>query len=215
MAERVVIFANGVLPAPERARRLLQPEDVRIGADGGTRYLLEWELRPHEVVGDLDSLPETAVEALRRDGVPVHRYPRDKDETDLELALRHALRYQPSSIRILAASGLRLDQTVANLALLTVPWLEGVDVRLDDGVEEAFFVRREGVIQGEIGDTVSLIPWGAPAEGVRTEGLRWSLEDETLYPGATRGVSNELVSPTASVRIRSGLLLVVHRRLPD
>jgi thiamine pyrophosphokinase len=215
MAERVVIFANGVLPASERARALLRPGDVLIGADGGTRYLLDWGLRPHEVVGDLDSLPEMTVEALRRDGVPVHRYPREKDETDLELALRHALRYQPSSICILAASGLRLDQTVANLALLTVPWLEGVDVRLDDGVEEAFFVRREGVIRGEVGDTVSLIPWGAPAEGVRTEGLRWPLEDETLYPGATRGISNELTRPVAHVRVRSGLLLVVHRRGRD
>jgi thiamine pyrophosphokinase len=42
--------------------------------------------------------------------------------------------------------------------------------------------------------------------------LRWSLKDETLYPDKTRGVSNEMISESASVEIKSGLLLVVHRR---
>lgn len=212
MARRVVIFANGSLPDRERARQRLRPDDILIGADGGTRHLLEMGLWPHAVVGDLDSLPSSLVDALRRRGVPVHAYPREKDETDLELALRHALEYGPQAIRVLGALGERLDQTLANLALLTAPWLEGIDVRLDDGVEEVFLARPEAVVEGRAGETVSLIPWGTPAEGVTTEGLRWPLRDETLYPERTRGISNEMTGPVARVRVRAGLLLVVHRR---
>ena len=89
---------------------------------------------------------------------------------------------------------------------------------LDDGVEEIYFCRasspqgNQAEVHGRSGELVSLIPWGAPVEGVRTDGLRWPLSDETLYPNKTRGISNELLGEQATVRIRSGLLLVVHRR---
>ena len=212
MSPRVVIFVNGSLPDPERVRPLLRPDDILIGADGGTHHLLALGLRPHEVVGDLDSLPPSLVETLQAQGTAVYRYPRDKDETDLELALRHALGHHPRAIRVVGALGLRLDQTLANVALLAAPWLEGVDVRLDDGVEEVLLVRSEATIEGLPGETVSLIPWGMPVEGVTTGGLRWPLREETLYPDRTRGISNELTGPQAHVCIRSGLLIVVHRR---
>jgi len=212
MSQRIVIFANGSLPDPERVRPLLRSDDILIGADGGTHHLLTLGLRPHAVVGDLDSLPPSLVETLQAQGSAVYRYPRDKDETDLELALRHALAYRPRAILIVGALGLRLDQTLANVALLAAPWLEGIDVRLDDGVEEVLLVRSEATIEGLPGETVSLIPWGMPVEGVTTEGLRWPLREETLYPDRTRGISNELTGPQAHVCIRSGLLIVVHRR---
>ncbi len=212
--QRVVIFTNGAIPDLERVRWMLRPDDLLIGADGGIHPLLGLGLRPHAVVGDLDSLSPSLLETLRRQGTVIRSYPCEKDETDLELALRYALEFKPQVIRIIGALGLRLDQTLGNLALLAAPWLEGIDVRLDDGVEEVLLVRSEAAVEGRPGETVSLIPWGVPVEGITTEGLRWPLRDETLYPDRTRGISNELTGSRARVRIRSGLLLVVHRWNP-
>lgn len=212
MKRRAVIFANGFLPDPKQAQALICPDDVLIAADGGIRYLLAMGFRPHAVVGDLDSFPPLLLETFQRQGVVIRPYPREKNETDLELALRHALEYRPKAIRVIGALGMRLDQTLANVALLAAPWLEGVDVRLDDGVEEVLMVRSEATVEGLPGETVSLIPWGMPVEGITTEGLRWPLREETLYPDRTRGISNELTAPQARIRIRSGLLIVVHRR---
>jgi thiamine pyrophosphokinase len=113
---------------------------------------------------------------------------------------------------IVAALGGRLDQTLSNIALLTKPEHASLDVRLDDGVEEAFFCRGQVQVHGAGGDVVSLIPWGGPVHGIQTQGLEWPLKDETLYPDKTRGVSNEMLSGSASIKIESGLLLVVHRR---
>jgi thiamine pyrophosphokinase len=48
--------------------------------------------------------------------------------------------------------------------------------------------------------------------GIRTQNLKWPLNDETLYPDRTRGISNEMLGDTAFVSIESGLLLIVHRR---
>ena len=210
--KRAIIFANGHLPDLEPARRLICPEDALIAADGGTQHILALGLLPSLVIGDLDSLAADNRRRLEGSSVEIRQYPRDKNETDLELALHSALDEGYRSILILAALGGRLDQSLGNLALLTDPSLAEVDVRLDDGIEEVFFVRKQADIQGRPGDTVSLLPWGSPAGGVTTEGLRWPLRGETLYPDKTRGVSNEMLGETASVTIQSGLLLVVHRR---
>lgn len=139
-------------------------------------------------------------------------YPRDKNETDLELALTHALAQGSTQILLVGGLGGRLDQTLGNLALLTDHRFSQLEARLDDGVEEAWFVRSNSVIQGQPGDIVSLLPWGGPVTGVSTEGLRWSLHNETLYPEKTRGISNEMLNRSGHVSIQSGLLLIVHRR---
>jgi thiamine pyrophosphokinase len=209
---RIVIFANGNLPSLEATRALLRPDDTLIAADGGALHLLGMGLLPHLLVGDLDSLDAASLARLEAAGVEIRRYPTDKDETDLELALRCALEGQPDSILVVGALGGRLDQTLANLSLLTGPAFEGLDLRLDDGAEEAFFCRKQAEIQGRSGQVVSLIPWGGPAQGVVTQGLRWKLSGETLYPHQSRGVSNVMTGETASVEIRSGLLLIVRRR---
>ncbi|NOY97882.1 MAG: thiamine diphosphokinase [Chloroflexi bacterium] len=209
---RCLVFVNGHLPDREAARSLLRPDDFIIAADGGTRHILTLGLLPQIVIGDLDSLAESDRRRLEQAGVLLRRYPADKDETDLELALKYAVEANYRPIIIVAALGGRLDQTLGNLSMLADPALAGLDVRLDDGVEQAFFVRRQAQIRGRLGDVVSLIPWGVPAVGVTTEGLRWPLSGETLSPHKTRGISNELLSDTATIRIEEGLLLCVHRR---
>jgi len=209
---RIVIFANGQLPDPPKAAALLQRQDFLIGADGGTRHILSLGLKPHVVIGDLDSLNFTTVAGLEKNGVTVLRYPTDKDATDLELALDYALQQQPEELLVMAALGNRLDQTLANLALLTDPRFAALPLRLDDGVEEILICRDQAQIRGRSGDLVSLIPWAGAVEGIHTEGLRWPLHDEILYPHKTRGISNELLSGTARVQIKSGVLLIVHRR---
>jgi thiamine pyrophosphokinase len=212
---RILIFANGALPDPEAARRLLRPDDVVFAADGGTRHVLALGRMPSVIIGDLDSLDRTDRGQVEAAGVQIIRFPHDKNETDLELALRHAAGLHPESILLVGVLGRRLDQTLGNLALMADPELAAFDVRADDGIEEAFFCRAQAEVRGVAGEVVSLVPWGGDVKGVRTQGLKWPLRDETLYFHKTRGISNELKGERASVRISSGLLLIVHRRVPS
>ena len=217
---RVVIFANGEIPNPKSARALLQEGDYLLAADGGANHLYQMDIRPDMVIGDLDSIDEDVLHELTAAEVEIVQYPENKDENDLELALSASIEIGATSILIVGALGGRLDQSLASLSLLSDPLLARYQIRLDDGEQAAFFCRastmkREQVeIQGRIGDTVSLIPWGGIVEGVTTKGLQWALYSESLYPEKTRGISNVLVDKTASVEIDSGLLLVVHHRQP-
>jgi thiamine pyrophosphokinase len=209
---RAVIYVNGHIPDLETVRRLIRPGDTILAADGGSRHALALELTPSVVIGDLDSLTGDDMRKLEIDGTEIHRRPRDKNETDFELALQYAVEAGYREILVVAALGYRLDHTLGNLSLLTDPLLSTFDVRLDDGVEEVFFTRGRCQVRGAAGDIVSLIPWGAEVTGVVTDGLRWPLGGETLHPHRTRGISNELLGETASVNLKSGLLLIVHSR---
>jgi thiamine pyrophosphokinase len=149
---------------------------------------------------------------MEQSGTRFIKHPRDKNETDFELALEHAIEAGYHEILVVGALGERLDQTLGNLTLLTNPRLTGLDVRLDDGVEEAFFSRGSCQVRGAAGELVSLIPWNGNVTGVVSDGLRWPLRGETLHPYKTRAISNEMLGAQASVSFKSGLLLIVHRR---
>ncbi|MEA3377730.1 MAG: thiamine diphosphokinase [Chloroflexota bacterium] len=206
---RAVIFANGTFGAPWRVRQLLRPDDLIIAVDGGTRHVWEAGADPQLVVGDLDSLTLDERGRLESAGVEIASFSPRKDQTDLELAVRRAVAEGVSSILIVAALGGCLDQTLANVLLLTLPELRGVDVRIVEGRQEAFLIRDEALIEGERGDTVSLIPLAGEATGITSSGLEWPLCDDELRLGATRGVSNVLTGERASVCVRQGLLLCV------
>ena len=209
---RIVILANGDLPDIAKAHAILREDDLILCADGGTRHASTLRLQPALVIGDLDSADETTLQTLRANGVAIEQHPRDKDETDLELAIARALEMGPEEIVIMAALGGRLDQTLANIALLDNLQPATCNLQLDDGVEEILLCREQAQVHGRSGDIVSLIPWQGAVSGIRTSGLKWTLQDETLHPEKTRGISNEMTGETASVSIASGLLLVIHRR---
>ena len=209
---RILILANGELSDLKKARSLLHDGDFIICADGGTRHAVSLNLKPNLIVGDLDSADKAALETFKNDGVEIELYPRDKNETDLELAINRAIELHPQQIMIIAALGGRLDQTLANITLLTDLRLAAFDARLDDGVEEIFLCRSQVQVHGRAGDLVSLIPWRGAVTEIQTKNLRWVLHRETLYPDKTRGISNEMTEDTAAISIGSGLLLIVHRR---
>ena len=207
---QIILFANGELPDPRAILSYLSPEDFLIAVDGGLHHLVALNLTPDLILGDLDSADPEDVQRFESQGVPVRRYPIHKDETDLELALNAAVEMNPASIRIIAALGGRLDQSLGNVFVLTRPHFSNIDLRLIDGEEEVFLIRDRVTLSGKKGQRVSLLPLLGPVPGVKTTGLAFPLEHETLYPDNTRGISNRMLDSTASVSIASGLLLCIH-----
>lgn len=184
--------------------------DLLIAADGGAVALLRAGRLPQIVIGDLDSVDAASLASLTGQGVAFQRYPRAKDETDLELALRFAAEQGATTIDVLGALGGRWDHTLANVALLNHPVLHGRRTRLLADRQELFLVHGTALIEGQPGDTVSLLPLSAEVRGVTTRGLHYVLQDATLRFEEARGVSNILIDPPGEVRLREGLLLVVH-----
>jgi thiamine pyrophosphokinase len=209
---RAIIIAGGETQHSVGTADWIRNSDLLIAADGGAAQALRWGLSPQVVIGDMDSLPEDARQKLESRGCRFMVHPRAKDETDMELALTYAASQRPGEIVVVGALGGRLDHSLANIFLLALPQLDGIPVRIVDGMQEAQLLRAgETVhIQGGRGDIISLLPLTDRVDGVTTEGLEWALQDETLSLGYTRGVSNVMTAESARVEIEAGLLLVLH-----
>lgn len=206
---RAFIFANGRLTDTDCIPGLLRPGDLLIAADGGARHALACGLTPHLLVGDFDSLTPAELAAFRAAGTEISQFPTRKDFTDLELALQAAGERGCTEVLIIGALGDRWDQTLANLLLPTA--FPNLDIRLVDGLQELALIRpgESKILRGQPGDTVSLIPVAGDAEGITTTGLEYPLLSDTLYFGATRGVSNVLTGQEAAVTLDRGLLICV------
>ncbi len=210
--QRVVIFVNGVYPDLSLMSAVLRENDFIIGVDGGSLYAGRLGLIPDILVGDFDSLPGEDLERLQRVCPAVYKYPVAKDQTDLELALEHAKLQHPEEILIAGGMGGRSDHFLGNILLLVKQDLLKWNIRFDDGLVEAGLIRSCQEFSGQAGDMISLIPFDEYVTGVNTLGLRYPLNDEDLHFGETRGISNQMLSDFASVRVKAGLLCFIHTR---
>lgn len=203
---KVLIIANGEISP----RAPVLPADLIIAADGGAARALELGANPQVVVGDLDSLPETVRKRLESAGCEFVVHPRAKDATDLELAVDEAQKRGATQITVIGALGARPDQTLANFLFPAKPGLAEVSLEYRGEGWRAVLVRKEVTLQGKPGDIVSILPITERAAGVSTEGLLYPLKDAALQRASTLGVSNEMLNQQATVRVKEGLLWVIH-----
>lgn len=213
---RAVIIANGLLSDSRSALNAIRNDDLLIAVDGGTRHCLALGLIPKFVVGDLDSITQQQCDELRTRGTSFISYPRDKDQTDLELALDFAISQGVREIHLLGLLGGRIDQTLGNLLLLArSEWLVA-QISLSEGSEFAYLLRNgeSKTIHGKPGDTISLISLSPWVTGITTRNLRWPLTNGALQFGSTLGISNEMTHSIAYIEIKEGQLLVTHHTEP-
>jgi thiamine pyrophosphokinase len=209
---RAILFANGRMPDLQVARQILQEDDFVIAADGGARHALTLGRSPQVLIGDMDSIPPAVRESLAKSGTRIVAHPKDKDASDLELAIEFAITEGFREILVIGALGGRTDHAMANLALLGMAMGGEASIFFDDGVEAVWMVVGQTEIRGSIGDIVSLFPWSDPVRGVSTRGLQYPLHEETLLPHRSRGVSNRMTSQMAEINIKEGKLLCFHIR---
>lgn len=208
MPRLVLILAGGSAPTPDLLRAF-PAAAMCIAADSGLDHARALGLRPDLVIGDLDSADPANVAWAAEQGIEIERHPRDKDQTDLELALGRALALDPDRIAVAGIGGGRMDHLLANVAVLAHPRFAGPAIDgLIDG-SRISVVHDHRTVSGEPGGTVSLLPVHGDAVGVTTTGLVWPLRDETLVAGTSRGVSNLFAEPEATIEVRRGTLLAV------
>ena len=215
-AGRAVVLAGGDAPPATAVRAACADgHPFVVAADSGLDLAHALGLSVDLVVGDLDSVSPEALAAARAAGVAVDAHPAAKDATDLELAILAARAHGARRVTVVGGGGGRHDHLLANALVLTHATFADLDVDALVGTARITVVRSRATFRGTPGSLLSLVPVGGTARGVRTEGLRFPLHDEDLSPGSTRGISNELLGPTATVHVADGVLLVVQPHWHD
>jgi len=203
---RALVVSNGFPPQRELLKDEIEKADLLIGADGGSRTILKHGFTPDVVIGDLDSF-----EAPESPTFKVIHKP-DQETNDLEKALNYAIEQGTLQCIVLGAFGYRMDHSVKNLSVLNKFHDSFEQLVFRDEVFDAILVNEEFSTRISAGNIVSLFPVSGEVTGIRTEGLKFSLEEESLKNGVRDGTSNEAISDQFSVRIKTGELVVFYER---
>ena len=208
-SKTAIVLLGGTNSRPKH-REALPTDAVVIAADSGVTLAEALGLRIDTVIGDMDSINPTALDALAALGTEILSHPADKDATDAELALRHAVRLGVSQVLVLGAGGGRLDHQLGLFSVLFNDVLRNVQVEARVGASRAFPLCGGGrlSVHCDAGTIVGLIPFGGDAHGVTTSGLQWPLGNESLFAHDSRGVSNRATSEEVSISIGEGRLLI-------
>jgi len=110
---------------------------------------------------------------------------------------------------VLAGIGDRLDHLFSAFLLLASPRYAGVELDAHIGRARAHVIRGERTLSGQPGELLSLFALHGSAVGVRTDGLAYPLDEETLEPGSSRGVSNVFASARATIAVKRGVLVAI------
>lgn len=181
--------------------------DYVIAADGGWLACQKAGVTPDLLLGDFDSLGENPAFPN------TERFPVEKDDTDMMLAIKHGLSLGHREFHIYGGlGGRRSDHSVANLQALAYlahhgaqGWLYGDGERFTAIYNSHidFPAQPEGIL--------SVFCWGGDAKGVAIRGAHYPLEDAVLTADLPLGVSNHFCGKDVTVSVQQGCLVLCLR----
>lgn len=191
---------------PDMAQELAESADYIIAADGGQNRAREFGLQPDCVIGDFDST------TLNEDFDCLYiTYPAEKDLTDTEAALTHALEKGCRNVILLGGMGGRLDHTMGNIGLLDKYYNSFDHMEFIDGKNRMELLKDSGrTIKRDVRyKYFGLVSLNAEASGINIRGAKYELTGASLERASTLGVSNEFSEDTVEIYVREGTLLIV------
>ncbi len=198
---RLFVLADGEEPPADLIRSLHEQCDSFVAADGGADTALRLGFVPDVVIGDMDSFQSRAAFA----GKTI--VDSSQETNDLEKALHYAVLQQADHVSVAGATGKRLDHTLKNLSVLQQFNSRFRSIAFYDARLFMRIIPDDFSISLPPGHPVSLFPMTGQVQGITTEGLRFSLKNETLENGRRDGSSNETTHGRVRIRYRSGSLL--------
>ncbi len=192
-------------------REVLKNGDLVVAVDSGAHYCREMNLLPHVLIGDFDSVSHDLLQEYTEHDVECIDYPRQKNETDLELALDLAMERGAEEVRLWGVVGGRWDMSFSNILLAAHPKYKKMQLFLFE-TTCSFVIIHGGkayTLTDEPGRRISLLPLAGDAEKVTLHGFVYPLQDETLLFGTSRGISNILQQEKATIYLERGTLLCI------
>lgn len=207
---KAIILANGELCDPDFAKLVLLEGDYIIACDGGLRHCHALGILPNYIIGDLDSVEPWLLNQYPN--VPLIQFPIEKDQTDLELALAHACDLGVDTVIVLAGLGGRIDHQLGNVHALAETVTRGIRSEMWDERSRVGLIKDYCRLHTGDGVLVTMLPLTTTVDGVRTIGLKYPLNEETLTVGSSLGVSNQITGAFAEVSLKAGLLIVIQTK---
>jgi len=186
--------------------------DKWIGVDRGAIYLIENGLELFEVIGDFDSVSNDEWKQIIKRLPNSRKLKPEKDETDTEIAIDHAVKLNPKKIFLTGVTGGRLDHFEAALRVLIRYQLRYPDIKFEvvnNQNKISVLTNGKHRIKKEGYKYISFFAMAEPVHDVTLQGVKYETTNETISPFSSKFTSNEILGDDAYITFSSGICLVV------
>ena len=205
---RILIVANGAWPKDFKIEEKITEYDAFLALDGAANRMVEADIVPAAIIGDLDSIDKTTLEHCKTNGTLVIHTP-NQEQSDVAKGLIWATKtYPDAQIDLIGIEIGRYDHHLAAYSAL-FETKSSARILMDGWSAQRVRSTPTHIQVGE-GAIVSLMPFGDVA-GVSLQGCEYPLEHASMTTG-TQGVSNKAIDSTIVVSAQSGDLLLLFER---
>ena len=209
--DNILIITSYVEGTLEEIKNLIKQIDYDyvICADAGYKIAEKIGIKSDLVVGDFDSSNGDKPKETETIVVPV-----EKDDTDLQLALKIAQEKNAKKVVIIGGIGGRVDHTFGNVQNMVHYSEEGMEIIMVDPFQ-SITVQRPGtrIYKGNKNTKFSVFAHSPEVTGITYKGAYYPLTNHTITNSFPLGISNEFVSDKIKVTIKTGTLIVVRTML--
>ncbi len=183
-----------------------------IGVDRGALWLIRHKITPDVAIGDFDSVTHTEKKRIHDHSDVYIEYAPEKDATDLELAIDHAITLKPKRVVLFGVMGRRFDHAMGAVHMLLRLESHNIYGVIVDNFSIINIVRRQQtMVKDPAYPYISVMPVGLTVT-VTLKGFAYDLVRTRLRAGTSLGISNEISRKSATITVHHGQALVIQSR---
>ncbi len=188
--------------------------DVFVGVDAGSLFLLQHQLPLDMVIGDFDSVSPADFQQIEQAAKELIQAPAEKDDTDLELALKTVFeRYPQAQARVFGALGGRIDHLLSNLFLASEPDLAPFMGQMElAGEDNRILFRPAGQHRLSPIEGMTYISF-MPSDGshLTIENAKYPLREENFFFKKCYS-SNEFLDGDIQIALDTGYVVIIYSK---
>ena len=188
--------------------------DVFVGVDAGSLFLLQHQLPLDMAIGDFDSVSPADFQQIEQAAKELIQAPAEKDDTDLELALKTVFeRYPQAQARVFGALGGRIDHLLSNLFLASEPDLAPFMGQMElAGADNRILFRPAGQHRLSPMEGMTYISF-MPADGshLTIKNAKYPLREENFFFKKCYS-SNEFLDGDIQIALDTGYVVIIYSK---
>jgi len=198
--EPALIIANGEACSEELLGQLLEWSPLVIVLDAAIERVIKLGIKVDVLLGDFDKNLNVNFYKEKQYPLEIVHTP-NQEKTDLEKAFDYLIVKGHKSVNVIWATGRRSDHTITNITNI-VAYRDRLKIVILDDHSKVFLLQKKYEKWYTANTNLSLIPVGK-VDGVTTQNLFYSLNNEALTIGYRTGSSNHVT--------KDGIVSITHK----
>ena len=177
-----------------------------IGVDSGVEHLNKFAITPDLIIGDLDSIDKKLLTKSAKKNIEIIKYPKNKDQTDFEIAIDYAQKLEFESIDIIGGENGEIDHLLSIFMTISINKCSNKTTWFY-GKQKILFNPKS--ISINLNQIFSLIPL-SNIKNLNISGAKWNLQNKNIDFGSTRTLRNESVERLIKISCDEGKYCIIY-----